>query len=99
MNNIVSFEDYKLSNKSKSSKNLNLTSDEVITIEKIRDGIENLLNTASAVNRDPLAIVLAAGRYASMRLYQIQGRAETMAFFDNCIQTVEIAEDISKNKK
>ena len=99
MNNIVSFEDYKLLNKSKNNKNLNLTSDEVITIEKIRDGIENLLNTASAVNRDPLAIALAAGRYASMRLYQMQGRAETMAFFDNCIQTVEIAEDISKNKK
>ena len=99
MNNIVSFEDYKLLNKSKNSKNLNLTSDEVITIEKIRDGIENLLNTASAVNRDPLAIALAAGRFASMRLYQMQGRAETMAFFDNCIQTVEIAEDISKNKK
>ena len=99
MSNIVSFEDYKFLNKTKNSKNLNLTSDEVITIEKIRDGIENLLNTASAVNRDPLAIALAAGRYASMRLYQIQGRAETMAFFDNCIQTVEIAEDISKNKK
>ena len=49
MNNIISFEDYKLSNKSKNSKSLNLTSDEVITIEKIRDGIENLLNTASAL--------------------------------------------------
>jgi hypothetical protein len=30
-----------------------------------------------------------------MKLYQMHGRAETMAFFDSCIQTVEISEDIS----
>ena len=99
MNNVISLKDYKLTKQSKSKNDLKLTSEEVITIEKIRDGIENLLNTASAVNRDPLAVALAAGRYASMRLYQMQGRAETMDFFDNCLQTVEIAEDINKNKK
>ena len=66
---------------------------------RIRDEIEDYLNQVSLIEKDDLAVALAAGRYASMRLYQMQGRAETMAFFDNCIQTVEIAEDISKNKK
>ena len=43
--------------------------------------------------KEPLGVSLAAGRYAAMKLYLMHGRAETMAFFDNCIQTVEIAED------
>ena len=72
-----------------------LTSNEVAKLEKIRDGIEKLLNTASTVHGEPLGVALAAGRYAAMKLYQMHGRAETIAFLDNCIQTVEIAEDIS----
>ena len=76
-----------------------LSNEEITKLVEIRDGIEKLLNTAAAVHREPFGVALAAARYSAMRLYQIQGRAETMAFFDNCIQTVEIAEDISKNKK
>jgi hypothetical protein len=53
------------------------------------------LNTATAVHGEPLGVSLAAGRYAAMKLYQMHGRAETMAFFNSCIETVEIAEDIS----
>ena len=59
------------------------------------DDIEKLLNTATAIHGEPLGVGLAAGRYAAMKLYQMHGRAETMAFFDSCIQTVEISEDIS----
>ena len=62
---------------------------------KLRDDIEKLLNTATAVHGEPLGVGLAAGRYAAMKLYQMHGRAETMAFFDSCIQTVEMSEDIS----
>ena len=53
------------------------------------------MNTATAVHCEPLGVGLAAGRYAAMKLYQMHGRAETMAFFNSCIETVEIAEDIS----
>ena len=64
-------------------------------LENLRDDIEKLLNTATAIHGEPLGVGLAAGRYAAMKLYQMHGRAETMAFFDSCIQTVEISEDIS----
>ena len=96
MTNVINFSDYK-----KTSKNINNSSKEDLTIneikklENLRDGIAQLLNTATAVHGAPLGVSLAAGRYAAMKLYQMHGRAEAMAFFDSCIQTVEIAEDIS----
>ena len=93
MDNIIYLENKK--------KNLNssksLTSEEIKKLEEIRDGIEKLLNTAAAVHREPLGVALAAARYSAMRLYELQGRPETMAFIDNCIQTVEISEDIDLN--
>ena len=96
MNNVIILSDYK-----KVSRNINNSSKEDLTLndvkklENLRDGIEQLLNTATAVHGEPLGVSLAAGRYAAMKLYQMHGRAEAMAFFDSCIQTVEIAEDIS----
>ncbi len=96
MTNVINFSDHK-----KTSKKINISSKEDLTIneikklENLRDGIEQLLNTATAVHGEPLGVSLAAGRYAAMKLYQMHGRAEAMAFFDSCIQTVEIAEDIS----
>jgi len=96
MNNVINLFDYK-----KVSRNINnsskedLTLNEIKKLENLRDGIEQLLNTATAVHGEPLGVSLAAGRYAAMKLYQMHGRAEAMAFFDSCIQTVEIAEDIS----
>jgi len=96
MTNVINLSDHK-----KVSRNINniskeeLTINEIKKLENLRDGIEQLLNTATAVHGEPLGVSLAAGRYAAMKLYQIHGRAEAMAFFDSCIQTVEIAEDIS----
>ena len=75
--------------------NIDLNSEQIKKLENLRDNIEKLLNTATAVHGEPLGVGLAAGRYAAMKLYQMHGRAEAMAFFDSCIQTVEIAEDIS----
>ena len=43
----------------------------------------------------PLTVAMAAGRYAAMRLFQLQGRAETMAFLDQCIVTAELCDDLS----
>ena len=96
MNNVIKLNKFKNLSKSVShDENIDLSFDQVKKLENLRDGIEKLLNTATAVHGEPLGVGLAAGRYAAMKLYQMHGRAETMAFFNSCIETVEIAEDIS----
>ena len=42
----------------------------------------------------PDAVAMAAGHYAAMRLFQNYGRAQTLAFFEDCIQTAEICDEI-----
>ena len=54
---------------------------------RIRDEIEDYLNQASAIEQDDLAIALAAGRYAAMKLAQLTGEASTKEFFNECIKT------------
>ena len=98
MNNVIELNKFKKNvNNNVVNQNNDLNSDQIRKLENLRDGIEKLLNTATAVHGEPLGVGLAAGRYAAMKLYQMHGRAETMAFFDSCIQTVEISEDISAN--
>ena len=96
MNNVIKLSKFKdLSRNDSRDENIDLSINQVKKLENLRDGIEKLLNTATAVHGEPLGVGLAAGRYAAMKLYQMHGRAETMAFFNSCIETVEIAEDIS----
>ena len=98
MNNVIEISKFKKNIKNNvDNQNTDLNSDQIKKLEQLRDGIEKLLNTATAVHGEPLGVGLAAGRYAAMKLYQMHGRAETMAFFDSCIQTVEISEDITAN--
>mgnify|MGYP001237083956 FL=1 len=98
MNNVIELSKFKKNIKNNvDNQNTDLNSDQIKKLEQLRDGIEKLLNTATAVHGEPLGVGLAAGRYAAMKLYQMHGRAETMAFFDSCIQTVEISEDITAN--
>ena len=54
---------------------------------RIRDEIEDHLNKSSAIEGDDLAIALAAGRYASMKLAKLTGEESTKKFFDECIKT------------
>ncbi len=54
---------------------------------RIRDEIEFNLNYVSAFEEDDLAIALAAGRYASMKLTQLTGEESTKEFFNECIKT------------
>ena len=54
---------------------------------RIRDEIEDYLNQASKFEEDDLAIALAAGRYASMKLTQLTGEESTKKFFNECIKT------------
>ena len=96
MSNIIELSEYRnFSIEKNHDQNIDLNSEQIKKLENLRDGIEKLLNTATAIHGEPLGVGLAAGRYAAMKLYQMHGRAETMAFFDSCIQTVEISEDIS----
>ena len=54
---------------------------------RIRDEIEDYLNNAALSEKDDLAIALAAGRYASMKLAQLTGEKSTKKFINECIKT------------
>ena len=53
----------------------------------IRDEIERILSKYSRVYGDEWAVVLAAGRFSSMKLQQIEGTDNTINFFKRCIET------------
>ena len=72
-----------------------LSGEEVARLEALRDGVENLLDAVTARHCDPEAVAFAAGRYAAMRIYRLHGRAEAMDFFNRCIATVEIGDDLN----
>ena len=65
-------------------------------VEAVRDNVEAQLELMAAHENMPLTVAMAAGRYAAMRLFQLQGRAETMAFIDQCIITAELWDDFSR---
>mgnify|MGYP001398462679 CR=1 FL=1 len=65
-------------------------------LESIRDGVESMLTLISSIRKDPEAVALSSARYGIMRMCQLYGRAETMAFVGRCIDTVEMAEDALK---
>ena len=54
---------------------------------RIRDDIENYLELACLYEEDSLAVALAAGRFASMKLAQLTGEDETKSFLNDCINT------------
>ena len=63
-------------------------------IETVRDHIENMLEGITQKEDLPLTVAMSAGRFAAMRMFQLQGRAETLAFIDQCITTAELCEDL-----
>ena len=54
---------------------------------RIRDEIEDYLCHISIKESDELAVALAAGRYATMKLAQLTGEKNTKSFVDDCIKT------------
>ena len=54
---------------------------------RIRDEIEDYLNLVSRNEKDELAIAIAAGRFATMKLTQLTGEIETKKFVNECIIT------------
>ena len=66
-------------------------------VEHIRDSIETALEKVAKSENMPLTVAMAAGRYAAMRMFQLQGRAETMAFMDQCVVTAELCDDLMQH--
>ena len=54
---------------------------------RIRDEIESYLELACLHEEDSLAVALASGRFASMKLAQLTGEDETKSFLNDCINT------------
>ena len=54
---------------------------------RIRDEIEDYLCQISINESDELAVALASGRYATMKLAQLTGEKNTNCFVDDCIKT------------
>jgi hypothetical protein len=63
-------------------------------VETVRDHIENMLEDITQKEDLPLTVAMSAGRFAAMRMFQLQGRAETLAFIDQCITTAELCDDL-----
>ena len=62
--------------------------------EKLALEIDNMLEDKARDGTMPDAVAMAAGHYAAIRLFQNHGRAQTLAFFEDCIQTAEICDEI-----
>ena len=63
-------------------------------VERLTAQIDTLLEEKARHEVMPDAVAMAAGRYATMQLFRKHGRAQTMAFFEDCLQTAEICDDI-----
>jgi hypothetical protein len=95
MGKIIHFNNYRTNVSSSQVDQVILSQKDAFKIEQIRDSIEVALEDVATTENMPLTVAMAAGRYAAMRLFQLQGRAETMAFMDQCIITAELCDDLS----
>ena len=96
MGKIIHFSDYRSTIPARPVDQAILPQKDAFKVEQIRDSIEIALEEVAATESMPLTVAMAAGRYAAMRLFQLQGRAETLAFMDQCIITAELSEDLSR---
>ncbi len=76
------------------TKKLSKISTQVHELENLSNKVELMLSKMADSEPIPHSVALAAGRYAAMQLFQSHGRAYAMSFFDDCIATAEICEDI-----
>ena len=58
-----------------------------IKLCRIRDEIEEKLDTYSIIENNELAVSLSSGRYAAMKLTKLIGKEDTIQFFQDCIET------------
>ena len=65
-------------------------------IDELAEKVEGMLDDTAQNDRFAHTVALTAGRYAAMQLFQLHGRAQTLSFFEDCIQTVELCDDLLK---
>ena len=94
MGDIIHFNEYRADPKVATNDVAELSKKDIYKVEQIRDSIETALEKVATTENMPLTVAMAAGRYAAMRMFQLQGRAETMAFMDQCVVTAELCDDL-----
>ena len=97
MGEIIQFNQHRTESKTLADDVIALSKDDVHKVENIRDSIETALEKVANSEKMPLTVAMAAGRYAAMRMFQIQGRAETLAFMDECVVTAELCDDLMQH--
>ena len=97
MGEIIQFNQHRTELESATNDVIELSKNDFYKVEHIRDSIETALEKVAASENMPLTVAMAAGRYAAMRMFQIQGRAETMAFMDECVLTAELCDDLMQH--
>ena len=94
MGEIIQFNKHRADPKGVTNDAIELSKKDVYKVEQIRDSIETALEKVATSENMPLTVAMAAGRYAAMRMFQIQGRAETMDFMNQCVVTAELCDDL-----
>ena len=94
MGEIIQFNKHRADQKGVTNDAIELSKKDVYKVEQIRDSIETALEKVATSENMPLTVAMAAGRYAAMRMFQIQGRAETMDFMNQCVVTAELCDDL-----
>ena len=97
MGEIIQFNQYRAESKTVTDNVIVLSKKDVQKVEQIRDSIEKALEKVAISENMPWTVAMAAGRYAAMRMCQLQGRAETMAFMDQCVVTAELCDDLMQH--
>jgi hypothetical protein len=97
MGKIIQFNQYRAESKTLTNNVIALSKKDVRKVEQIRDSIETALEEVAISENMPLTVAMAAGRYAAMRMFQLQGRAETMVFMDQCVVTAELCDDLMQH--
>ena len=97
MGKIIQLNQYRADQKTDTNDVVALSKTDVHKVEQIRDSIETALEKVATSENMPLTVAMAAGRYAAMRMFQLQGRAETMAFMDQCVGTAELCDDLMQH--
>ena len=97
MGEIIQFSKHRANPKASTDDVMGLSKKDVQKVERIRDSIETALEKVATSENMPLTVAMAAGRYAAMRMFQLQGRAETMAFMDQCVVTAELCDDFMQH--
>ena len=97
MGEIIQFNQHRAESKTLSNNVIALSKKDVHKVEQIRDSIETALEEVATSENMPLTVAMAAARYAATRMFQLQGRAETMAFMDQCVITAELCDDLMQH--